>query len=269
MKAIFNNTSLHGQFCDVDEAGDYFSGVFIRLYRALTDNHVMLYKNSETFACKVTPSETLLDIMNMHGVPYVSVLRLVVADPYLDTLQDEVADAFWQDVKLLTVDESQDRANDGKRADYSYNGTTHNLEQFCTYKGVLEALVRDSTDRIIYALSRYPYMEERRVVLSEFVKKDINRTKFTPDDAVAIVQNLDMLILFKSKGESSHWWGSLVSKEGIFEYRLSISANREYRITFLWDKDIKFLTAFIKKSQTTPKAEIDRACKVKRNLGRL
>ena len=68
----------------------------------------------------------------------------------------------------------------------------------------------------------------------------------------------------KSQGLKSHWWDSV--EADICEYRISISSNREFRLFFLWKKELIFLNGFIKKTETTPAAEKRKAREIASRL---
>ena len=77
--------------------------------------------------------------------------------------------------------------------------------------------------------------------------------------------NISELIRGLSTGTKNRFWDKL--SDGIFEYRISVSAGREFRLFFIQAEAIIFLNGFIKKQQTTPQYEIEKAKRIKRDLG--
>ncbi|MCI8875035.1 MAG: type II toxin-antitoxin system RelE/ParE family toxin [Lachnospiraceae bacterium] len=75
-----------------------------------------------------------------------------------------------------------------------------------------------------------------------------------------IVQSIPMLIKGLKQGEKNNYWDSF--REGVFEFRVCVSAGRIFRLFFCQDKGVIFLNGFIKKSQKTPQHEIERAVRL-------
>lgn len=111
------------------------------------------------------------------------------------------------------------------------------------------------------------YQFPRKVVFSEtagkcYAEEALLQNKLTLDDIWTILINIEEMIKGVSSGVKNRFWDSL--SDGLFEYRNSISAGREFRLFFIQDECIVFLNGFIKKTQKTPKIELDKAKKIKR-----
>lgn len=266
MKVIFNDKSLHGQFKDFDEADDYFSEAFIKMFNVLSENEIMLYKSVDTFNCYVTSTCKLVDLLQMSGMPFIAVLRKIIQNPYLDDIPADGLEEFFSDAKLLTVDKECNEKFDNRTVSYVYDEVDCELEQFCSLKGELTILLHEYPDKLVYTIQKYPYVNNTRVRVTKTATKDLEEVVLTKNDAVKIVKEIDDMLHSMLKGAKTRWWDILDRDNSIFEYRQSISSNREYRITFVRDREITLLTAFVKKEESTRKSEIDRAKNVKSRL---
>ena len=83
-------------------------------------------------------------------------------------------------------------------------------------------------------------------------------------DLHIIVQSIPMLIQGLKQGEKNDYWDSF--REGVFEYRVSVSAGRIFRLFFVQKNGLVFLNGFIKKSQKTPQQEIEKAIRIKKKV---
>ena len=97
-----------------------------------------------------------------------------------------------------------------------------------------------------------------------YAQEAIQQNELTLNDKKNVLLNISELIRGLSTGTKNRFWDKL--SDGIFEYRISISAGREFRLLFVQDEAIIFLNGFIKKEQKTPQYEIEKAKRIKKNV---
>ena len=152
---------------------------------------------------------------------------------------------------------------------YPYNkgeevGRITNVVSFNSF---LLFLLESSLEDEKYVFENYKF--ERKIKFAEVLGKcyaleAIQQNGLMIEDKKNILLNISELIRGLSTGTKNRFWDSL--SDGIFEYRISVSAGREFRLLFVQDEAIIFLNGFIKKEQKTPKYEIDKAKKIKNSI---
>ena len=149
------------------------------------------------------------------------------------------------------------------------DGKTIVLHNFTAKEIFLTEYLRENPEMIKNIIEEYPYPSDKKVILAKVsdrchAEEALLNNSLEVQDLLKILQNIPRLMMDKSQGLKSHWWDSV--EADICEYRISISSNREFRLFFLWKKELIFLNGFIKKSTKDYDKEITKAINILRKL---
>ena len=145
------------------------------------------------------------------------------------------------------------------------DGKTIVLHNFTAKEIFLTEYLRENPEMIKNIIEEYPYPSDKKVILAKVsdrchAEEALLNNSLEVQDLLKILQNIPRLM----QGLKSHWWDSV--EADICEYRISISSNREFRLFFLWKKELIFLNGFIKKTEKTPAAEKRKAREIASRL---
>ena len=278
---VFNDFSLAGQFVNLEGFIECLRNNLQSVFYMMEDNDIELMKGYRTFERFITKDITLVDLMKEGGNPVISVfmnflIKLAFKEPYWDTdprtdksveyeysdKGDEpncITEAIERDLPLLSfIDKKTDFKN---RYQYVRNGQPGELANIVDSESFLIMLLKHSRSSIRYVMEHYPFkgslLNVQNVEICTSNMELLEGTQITDEDIYKIIKNINNLISDKQTGTKSHWWDDL--GDGLNEYRVSISAGREFRWFFIWGEKVRFLNSFIKKTQETPQRELDRA----------
>ena len=124
------------------------------------------------------------------------------------------------------------------------DGKTIVLHNFTAKEIFLTEYLRENPEMIKNIIEEYPYPSDKKVILAKVsdrchAEEALLNNSLEVQDLLKILQNIPRLMMDKSQGLKSHWWDSV--EADICEYRISISSNREFRLFFLWKKELIFL----------------------------
>ena len=134
-------------------------------------------------------------------------------------------------------------------------------------KKLLKELLWEDQRRVRYIIERYPYQRSVTCAVIDgkcFAEEALLENGLEKGDLLYIVERISQLIEDLRQGRKTDLWDKL--QEDIFELRLHVSAGRTFRLLFVQSRGIQFLNGFIKKTQKTPDAELDKAVKIKKQL---
>lgn len=158
------------------------------------------------------------------------------------------------------------KAYENTAFDFQKNGESGVIENIFSYNRFLQWLLGQKEADVKYIFEHYRYPQRVCFPLVNdrcYAAEAIQNNELNRNDKVMILENISRLIASIQKGGKTRFWDSLGN--GIFEYRISVSKG-EFRLIFFQKNAIYFLNGFIKKQAQTPKREIERAEKLKREV---
>lgn len=280
MDLILNDGTLHGQFDGVSAFEDYLVDVFLPILNIAVDYKISIYKFENIYTCKVYGNTSLVDLLhNANGAsPSRTKLRQLIIqlidDPFLDLDSKTDQSASYSFPGTLDIPNCYSEAIERCCPLFSFELEKEQLEKklLCEKNGkgieipviynknnlLLNILEKDQNS-FIYVLENYRFKKTVNLAYQNgaCILDECNKHGLTLSDLNMIIVNLDSLIDDLNKGRKSRFWDKL--EKNLLEYRLHISAGREYRILFHWGETLTLLCSFVKKSKETPKLEKERA----------
>jgi len=279
MEIILNDLSLDGQFQDFEEFERYFIETLNAVLTVIAEKNITLYKMTMLLEREVIKGITLIQLLHQKtNVAALAVLRKrfiqLMDNPFLDDDIKADADGVYcypavaEEPNCFT--EAIERVapmlsfpNEQFEQDYfaceksKMTITLHNIKDL---KGLLDELLLRNREEIGYILEKYPFSKKILLAGTEgryHTVQAIVENGLLLEDIQKILRQLPMLIEDKQNGRKTHRWENIDGP--INEYRVTISEDREFRIMFLWQDGLILMNGFVKKRQTTPKGEIDKA----------
>lgn len=287
MDVILNEYSLNGQFESIEEFVLWIRNEWMEMFDYFLQKKVAIYKKSNFYSNKVTKDETLRDLLKMRGDPLIAKIKSFIinsaySDPYWDTddnckskqgntykcpndndLPNCFSEAIERDRTVLSIKNENYLE---RHIVYLRDNVAGELYNIVEYNSFLIWLLEFETGDDRYAFEHYKF--DRQVEFAEvdgrcYAEEAIQQNNLTVEDKKKLLLSISAMIRGLNKGTKNRFWDN-ISKE-IYEYRLSVSAGREFRLLFVQNKgEIVFLNGFIKKQQKTPTCELDKAKRIKR-----
>ena len=272
---ILNDKSLQGQFKDTEEFADSINEYTIPILKHIKELGLQLYKSYTTYEDLVTPQQTLADILRISNDPDITMLKsyliqIMSEEPFWDdsmrtreevcykyegtsigpccltecyerrgTLLSFEHDDFQQDVIVLECDEEQNELRNA-----------YNSNQFLWHGFVEGDLKATYLFPHLKCCKKVQLLEvDGKIYTDEFLNsRDIHKI-----DRETIKQDLSIMLDEIVENVSSRRW-KYVTGTNSYEFRTTISDNRELRLFFSYKKDcFTFYNGYIKKSNTIPK----------------
>lgn len=281
MDIVLNDYSLNEQFDSIEQFVLWVQKELVKMFDYCEEHKIALYKKSDFYSKKITKNDSIQDLLKISGDPLVARIRKFIINsafeppywdesdiqktyltnsykcPYEHDLPNCFSEAIERDRTILSIKNSQFT---DEFYHYIKNGEQGKIFNIIDYNSFLRRLLEKKNESVRYVFENYKY--ERKVIFMEYAGKcyaeeAIQQNELTAEDKRNVLINISHLITGLSSGTKNRFWDSLC--DGIFEYRISISSGREFRLLFIQDEAIIFLNGFIKKVQRTPKYEIDKA----------
>ncbi|MBR6834431.1 MAG: type II toxin-antitoxin system RelE/ParE family toxin [Oscillospiraceae bacterium] len=291
MNLFFNDCSLNGQFESTESFGDYLREVFLPMADIIADkDDIGLLSSYTTYSCMVTKDASLNDLLYRN-----------VNDPTLTSFKSKIAmllakEPFWNDnpqtncslmykypaegiqepncfteaiamrAPMLSVEKDKDCKDElvFECFEGNYSVPLINIQR---KKGLLKNYLKETKD-LIYVIENYDYEISVDAIRKNdkcYARDDIESCDLNVSDLLKIVDSFHWVIDVVKNNQSNHY--SKYLGDNIYEYRLGISSQREFRWFYTFNKSIKMMNAFIKKTQKTPQEEIERAKTIMREAG--
>jgi len=267
MSVIINDFSLDGQFKEIE--------TFIE---SLFDNMLSSYS---IYDLKVTENTKLYDIIKIKGVPEIVKFKKQLNELFFD-------EPFWESEPLSDngsvyecefsdktnihcLAEALERKNSVLSFEHDYfkqgviiikkDGADSTINNLYSKESLIENFREVGIiDSLKYLLLKHNLKDSFGLSLGKNYFKDLREeTNLKEDDIDVIIEDINKLIDFKSKNLDPGRLSKTIDGK-LKEFRTSLSDSREIRIFYFEvDKRIVFLNGFLKKTQETPKNEIDKA----------
>jgi len=283
MGVIINDFSLEGQFYNEDEFLESLYNYTIPMLDKLEELETQILSSFNSYTLPVTKDKTLYDILSIKGSAEIRKFKrqlqeLFFDEPYWDsdpkstnsiyecefTDKDNnfcIAEALERNLPVISFEHEKFKKSTIKikkdELDYVvknlYNSTIL-LEVFRENKHI---------SQLQYLLLRHSLKESFGLKYGKNYFEDlINSCSLSEEDIKVIVDDMEKLISQTSNGENpGRLTGSIDGK--LKEFRTSLSNKREIRFFYFEvNRRIIFMNGFLKKTEQTPKEEIDKAKKI-------
>lgn len=266
MDIILNDKSICGQFETEEAFADALVDVILPMLKSMESMQASLLKSDETYKCLITKNKNFLDIVYSRSYPEFVRLKSIIVQLYS-------SNPYWQHDSCYDVLSEYDypfktnepnsftEAIDRKIGILSFpEGGYDGFDYFACKKNddeILVSNIRRKHEYLMYVLKNCPtrlceaielaeYSKKITIEVSEECRKSIDDLGLSSEDVINIFANLDNMIDAILNGRKNRFWDRYADET--FEYRLTISDNRELRIYFLWGRKIILLWALIKKT---------------------
>lgn len=288
MKVVFNDYSLDGQFQSTEDFTEYAERVLLDILQVMQDCEIPLLSSYDTYSRMVTNEMSLNDLLYMSSNnPVITSLKLSIIklayEPYWDddvkTCKDTVygypiqnvaepncfTEAIARKNAMLSVPELSEF--DQLFFECIEDKNRIRITNIKNKNELLDTYLYETKD-IVYVINNYGFAIDAELVKVDgkcFAEESLLDTGIKEEDCWKIVEAIKWVADGIMNNQSSHY--SKHVSEDIYELRVDLSSSKTYRLFFVIKEGIKFLNGFIKKTQKTPKSEIDRAKSIRKQCG--
>lgn len=286
MELILNDYSVSGQFISYDDFTDYVLDVLAPILDLVIENQIPFLKRQSFYDCKITKELSLNDILMHTGDPVIYKIRNYIS-------QLGYQPPYWDDSPLSqkTIEYQYPAEDDEpncftevierKGALLSFPCDGYDTESFLCKrddetvviqnvketKSFLHTYLLDDIRNTRYVIEKYPFQNQTKIILATvkgrcYAEEALLNNGLNLEDMKKFLYAVPRMIEGLTRGEKNDYWDML--RKGIFEFRIRVSSNRIFRLLFFQRGGIIFLNGFIKKQQTTPNSEIEKAELIKK-----
>lgn len=283
MQLIMNEYSLCGQFNSIDDDfTEYFKSTLRPVLDASVEKNVPLLKKTDFYNRSLTAKETVQDVLRRTNDPistlwkkYIS--QMAFTEPYWD---NDIKTRRNSDYQYPMTDEFPNcftEAMERNAALFSFpcsacqcseflcsrDGEEFRVNNIYAWQQFLQRYLFFHMDDIRYVLENYPYsngIAVECVQMSGTCHADValQGNALNYGDYIEFMTDIPRLWNDLINGRKTVLWDTFGN--GLFEYRRNVSDRRIFRIFFtISEKKIYFFNGFIKKTQSTPKKELNMA----------
>lgn len=276
MSVIVNDFSLDGQFAEDEDFLDSLAEITLPTLKILENLGIKILKGYETYSVMVTENKSLYDFIKLKGSPEAARLKMMLNNPFWDdenksSNQSVYECEYTRNTNSYCLAEALERTmpvisfvhDSFKESSISIKKDNEEFRIDNLYnKYVLLEVFREigKINSLKYLLLKHNLNDSFGLSLGKDLFRElIDGANLNNDDEGVIVNDIVKLIDFISRGEDPERLSKTIDGK-LKEFRTSLSCRREIRI-FYFEKDSKitFLNGFLKKTQQTPTAEIDKA----------
>lgn len=281
MKIIINENSLEGQFDDMDCFLDSLCNNTLPVLDILKFLDISILKSANMYCCKITKDKVVYDVLKLRGSAEIRKLKkllsnLLLDDPYWDSSSEFDADACYKINGLKISDNySVAEALERKIPVISFEHSEFMYEEIKVYKNDIKNSVSNlyNKENSLDFFKKMKMLNPSKFLFLKYGNKksfglNCGRDYFEDlyknaslkyDDVVIILDDIEKLIKCSYDQKNPGRLSKTIEGK-LKEFRTSLSDNREIRIFYYEEaKNIIFLNGFLKKTEKTPKLEIDRA----------
>jgi len=282
MELLFNDFSLAGQFCSVDDFIENLACDILPILVRSKKPGVGILSKTTTYSLFVTENLTLHDILinknSNISYPEITRLKSVIAE-FID-------DPHWDNDVKTAVDSSYELTHDcdipncitealerngilisfqhsdfhGKHISLCKNGEDKRVRNSINDALFCEHLI--DSNHITFVEFLLACLSGKKVSFSKNERGDYRADKLYQNgdlnsvDMITIKDDLVRMFMHLADGETSRFVKAMTHKKmKYFVFRTTISDGRELRIPYLhYDEGIVFLLAYIKKTEQIPKS---------------
>lgn len=281
MYLLVNDYSLNGQFNDLDEFFYEIKTIFIPMLKHIKYLNINILKSYDTYSRYVTKNKTISDILYIKGDAEITILKsylvsVFAEDPYWnDDIKTKAGSCYYYN----NLAQGLNCFTEALERNYpliSFPSVDYKAEKIIVYRDneeftLLNCFNNESLLNILYEkyyINETYYMEHfyegtniRFCIISghNYTQEFFDIGVITHADRIKIIEDVKQVIVHIINKTDT---GNLVKNLGnkLWEVRSDISDKRICRIFYvLYKKEIILLNGFIKKSQKTPKTELELA----------
>ncbi|MCB2287638.1 type II toxin-antitoxin system RelE/ParE family toxin [Clostridium algidicarnis] len=281
MNVIINDFSLDGQFNDMEVFIDSLFDNTIPMLDILDSLEIQILSSYAIYDLKVTEDTTLYDIIKIKGVPEITKFKKQLNELFFD-------EPFWEAEPLSDNDSTYENNFSNKVRSYCLaealerdnpvlsfehddfkdstivikkDGADSKINNLYNKKTLIEIFREIGIiDSLKYLLLKHNLKYSFGLSLGKNYFKDLcEETHLKEADINIIVNDINRLIDFTCKDLNPGRLSKPIDGK-LKEFRTSLSDSKEIRIFYFEvQRRIVFLNGFLKKTQQTPKNEIDKA----------
>lgn len=278
MNLILNDISLQGQFSNLDEFTDEINTNLLPLLKTAKDLSLSILKDSTTYSRLVTEDMILADVIQTKGDPDILALKKYLVDisynePYWnDDIQTDCSCGYLcKYVEYVPNCFTETCERDGILisfrheyfvSDYLYlskNGEEKSIKN-CINKYIFLNHLYES--KIINTIYYFKNLNEGIAIRFDednhkcYSQDAFDENNINNEDLISIKNDILSMINSILRGVRTRF--SKPMGDSLFEFRTSISDGREFRLFYMYGaSEIVFLNGCIKKSQKTPKTDLN------------
>lgn len=283
MDVVINDFSLDGQFSNEEEFIDSLYENILPMLKNLDKVNATILRSYYSYESKVTNSKTLNDLLITKGNPEITKLKGQLQKMFFD-------EPYWED-SLRSVKEIYDCEYTEKKSQFclaealersvpilsfkhdkfsestvkiNKNKQLHYINNLFNNEVMLQILRENNViTHLNYIILKYNMYESFGLKDDKnFFMELVDDSKLSLDDQGYIISDMEKLIKFLAEGENPGDLSKTIDGK-LKEFRTSLTNNRQIRFFYFEEgKKIIFLNGFLKKTQKTPNAEIERAKKI-------
>lgn len=285
MEFLLNDYSFDGQFNSIDDFCDWFCLELRGIFDYIIDKQITLYKKSDFYSRKITKNNSFADILRQSNDPVITKIKMYISqmayqDPYWDfdpktdllaeydcPMKNDLPNCFSEAIerdKIIISSSHSDYSDDVIQ--YHKNNVDGTLVNILSFKTFLHWVLINDSSEVKYVFEHYKFEQPVRFVQINnkcYAADAINNNNLSVKDKIEVLSHIPDMIESMSNGVKTRFWDKI--EDGIFEYRISVSDGREFRLLFFQKNGINFLNGFIKKTQTTPTDQKKLAKTIKRD----
>ena len=291
MDIIINDKSLDGQFSSVDDFLDSVFEYTLPLLELIDEKKMRLLKSQSTYSRNVTCNSTLVELfrINSNNTELTMLKRELVAK-----LCDE---PFWEDDSQTCLKSHYYYNEDLEKP----SSITEVVERKGILLSFMHNLFKDDFLHIEkdMELCRVRNAYKKEQMLKHFIEKKVisgmeylqfskfqmeivfceleqvchirnlfDENEFEISDYIKVKDNIEHMIDCILEGKSCRFTKDMkVQNVSLFEFRTTVSASRELRMFYVYqNQKIVFLNGCIKKSEKTPKNDLQLAIKLAKHI---
>lgn len=281
MSVIINDFSLDGQFKEIETFIESLFDNMIPMLDILESLNIQMLSSYSIYDLKVTENTKLYDIIKIKGVPEIVKFKKQLNELFFD-------EPFWESEPLSDnssvyecefsdktnihcLAEALERKNPVLSFEHDYfkqgvivikkDGADSTINNLYSKESLIENFREVGIiDSLKYLLLKHNLKDSFGLSLGKNYFKDLcEETNLKEDDIDVIIEDINKLIDFKSKNLDPGRLSKTIDGK-LKEFRTSLSDSRQIRIFYFEVyKRIVFLNGFLKKTEETPKNEIDKA----------
>lgn len=283
MEIIINDFSLDGQFSDDEEFVDSLYASTLPMLNTLQNIDATILRSYYSYESRVTKDKTLNDLLIKRGNPEITKLKgqlqqLFFEEPYWEdslksveeiydcvftTLKSRfcLAEALERNIPVLSFEHEK-----FKESSIEINkNTERKFIKNLLNKEVMLQVFRESKliTQLKFLILKYSLQDSFGLKEGKnYFEQLVESANLTLDDRSYIISDMEKLINFLRKGENPGDLSKTIEGK-LKEFRTSLTDNRQIRFFYFESgKKIIFMNGFLKKTQKTPNAQIDRAKKI-------
>jgi phage-related protein len=276
MSVIINDFSLTGQFNKEEEFLDSLVDETLPMFKVIQNLGMNILAGHESYLLRVTKEKTLIQFMRLTGSTEIVRLKSLLNAPYWEDepLSDNksiyecsytektntycLAEALERNIIVMSFNHPEFKESViaiKKDDNEEYIPNSYN-------KFILMDILREKgiIDVVSYLIDKHKLDDSFGVTIGKnYFQELCEEAHLSKEDIDFIAADMEKLIRFTENGENSGRLSDTIEGK-LKEFRTSLSAKREIRIFYFEvDRKITFLNGFLKKRQTTPPGEIDKA----------